>query len=673
MADAPVAADPETAEPSAESTARCRPAVVAGAAALCLAVAIGVPWLPLRNEGGAHVFGSYLPLLPVALLFLAASLWNPVVARLLGGGWRLRTRELIVAYALLLAVAGVARNGFADQWRALLFAEWWLGEQAAYAEVAEAYPDRLGLEGDEPGFERMIRGFESGGEPLSALPWRPLVGPGLWGLLLGACGLLLAFGLIAFTARQWARHERLQHPLNWIPSSLGERSVVRSRGFRVALLAMAVFWCWNLTAAWGWQPLPAIPPKIIRFPELHELLLMAEAGDGWGGYLMRNYWGTLYVVPLVVGVGFLLTPDLSFSVWGGFWLGVVVFGWLAAAGFDVSFTSHGTMMSGGATLAMAVLIAYSGRHHYWALLRRAFGAAADVGDDRVGVWGARVLLGAGAAMVLLAVHLCDGWGSPAAWLGAVCGLLLLLVWILIVARVVAETGLVSFQMSYGFSSFAYSLGLPLLLPVQVLYASLWIGQTMMEDTRESIAGFGAKAGGLGERHRLALERLLPGMALIAVVCLPLALASGLAAGWVNGLKPFADPFQPGDALAPGKLLAVDQEGAAGFLSTAVVGAALILAVAAARRRFVGFPFNPLGLIVAFSWPLYTIWGSLLLGWLWKVLTLRYGGVQLYWRLRPVALGIIIGDLMGIAVQYTMWVIGQYAGYDFPIHLRWPRG
>ena len=50
------------------------------------------------------------------------------------------------------------------------------------------------------------------------------------------------------------------------------------------------------------------------------------------------------------------------------------------------------MVSGGAmAVAFAMVILYLGRHHYWALLRAAFGRSSKA-HDHIGVWGSRCLL-----------------------------------------------------------------------------------------------------------------------------------------------------------------------------------------------------------------------------------------------------------------------------------------
>jgi hypothetical protein len=56
--------------------------------------------------------------------------------------------------------------------------------------------------------------------------------------------------------------------------------------------------------------------------------------------------------------------------------------------------------------------------------------------------------------------------------------------------------------------------------------------------------------------------------------------------------------------------------------------------------------------VAFSFPIWQMWGGLALGWLAKVLVLRYGGASMYATLKPLAIGLIVGELFGRAIVWT---------------------
>jgi hypothetical protein len=47
-----------------------------------------------------------------------------------------------------------------------------------------------------------------------------------------------------------------------------------------------------------------------------------------------------------------------------------------------------------------------------------------------------------------------------------------------------------------------------------------------------------------------------------------------------------------------------------------------------------------------------LWFSIFVGWVFKAVTLRYGGYRLYHRLLPLFLGLILGQCLGSA----LWVV-----------------
>ena len=79
-----------------------------------------------------------------------------------------------------------------------------------------------------------------------------------------------------------------------------------------------------------------------------------------------------------------------------------------------------------------------------------------------------------------------------------------------------------------------------------------------------------------------------------------------------------------------------------------VGAATTLALGALRFRFMWWPLHPLGYVLLGTmqqWLYAHIWFSIVLGWLFKALLVRYGGAKITQRARPFFLGLIVGDLL----------------------------
>jgi hypothetical protein len=76
----------------------------------------------------------------------------------------------------------------------------------------------------------------------------------------------------------------------------------------------------------------------------------------------------------------------------------------------------------------------------------------------------------------------------------------------------------------------------------------------------------------------------------------------------------------------------------------LAGAAIALLLAYMNRRFLWWGVSPLGFVVASTWDIGNyVWSSVLLGWLIAALARRWGGVKAYAALRPLFLGLILGE------------------------------
>lgn len=101
----------------------------------------------------------------------------------------------------------------------------------------------------------------------------------------------------------------------------------------------------------------------------------------------------------------------------------------------------------------------------------------------------------------------------------------------------------------------------------------------------------------------------------------------------------------------------------GFFGFGIVFTILLMAV---RLRFIWFPFHPLGYALAPSWSMNLIWFPLFVSWLAKLLVLRYGGLKVLRQFVPFFLGLILGEfivggfwtLIGISLgipTYAFWI------------------
>ena len=76
-----------------------------------------------------------------------------------------------------------------------------------------------------------------------------------------------------------------------------------------------------------------------------------------------------------------------------------------------------------------------------------------------------------------------------------------------------------------------------------------------------------------------------------------------------------------------------------------------------------------GFILMASYTAFAAWASIMLGWLIKVLVLRYGGNRLYIALKPVAISLLVGEAAMILLFAAIRAVATLMGHKLePIHL-----
>jgi len=83
-----------------------------------------------------------------------------------------------------------------------------------------------------------------------------------------------------------------------------------------------------------------------------------------------------------------------------------------------------------------------------------------------------------------------------------------------------------------------------------------------------------------------------------------------------------------------------------------LGAVIMWALMFLRQKFLWWPIHFIGFPVGASAPLVAAWFSIFLAWAIKALILKYGGIDIYRKMLPLFLGLILGEF----VSAGLWVI-----------------
>jgi hypothetical protein len=90
------------------------------------------------------------------------------------------------------------------------------------------------------------------------------------------------------------------------------------------------------------------------------------------------------------------------------------------------------------------------------------------------------------------------------------------------------------------------------------------------------------------------------------------------------------------------------------------GAAVTIGLGLMRLRFWWWPLHPVGYLASNTWGSHWWFIPFFIGWVAKVAVTRYGGLRLYRRTIPLAVGLIVGDLLNGLVWSFFQVIARGA-------------
>jgi hypothetical protein len=504
-------------------------------------------------------------------------------------------------------------------------------------------------------------GWYVGGE---SVPWALWIIPLLaWSALILALYFMQACLGVMLRA-QWAEREALAFPLLKLPMEMtrdidqpGSRE---SRFFRNPAMwvgfGIAVF----IETLNGLQ---------FYFPDVPGFPLRLQASQ----FFTEAPWNQLgatniQVYPAVVGITYLLTKEVSFSLW--FFHLFSKFQLLIAysIGFQPATLEAPTWTRGwakgfigyqqvGAILAYVALLLWVGREHWAHIARRAIGrekASAAEKDEAlsypVAFWG---FVG-GLAFILL-------WTMAAGvkWQVALMMWGFYLVIALALTRLVAEGGLLFVQtgwMPIGPMAFLMGAGPGKLLDTASAAPASMISSSLMLDVRGFLLPSFVQSLKLAKDRNLAIKPLFALIAVTTVISFGLSLWTVLRLGYDTGGLQLAVWW----ARAAGSQPAVTTAGVLRGIETNIaanwgwvgIGAAMTWGMMVARSRFAWFPLHPIGLVMCVPFAMHSMWLSIFLGWLFKVLISRFGGNEAYRKAMPTFLGVALGSIFMI----VFWVI-----------------
>ena len=511
--------------------------------------------------------------------------------------------------------------------------------------------------------KRFFEGLQSG----ERIPWHQWIGPLVWWALLA----LFIFGaflcLASILRRQWVDNEKLTFPLAQLPLEMVGGDW---RG--------ASFWMNRLT----WLGF-AIPCVVFTINGLHgwfPSIPMITLDISLGQYFVNPPWNcvgffVMYISFAAIGFFFLLPAEIIFSLWFFHLFAILQVVIANSYGMELSqMPMYGTSLfvgyeQIGAYLVLSGYLLYVSWPHLKQVLQATLGRE-KVDDSnellpyRTAVFGLFFCV-MGATMLFAAAGM-----NP--WLALFELVIYIFVIAIIMARSTAEGGMLMTETSFRgvdvYRIFAptHTLGAANMTMLGFMDAA-WF-----RDLRGLVlTGFldGLKiADGAKIRRRSFLPVFIVAILIAMIIGGIFQIYLPYSQGGINlyaytymdnNMRAFQDY---GPAMR-GPVPAVGWQAPVFF----AVGVMVTLFLAYMRYSFFWWPLHPLGYALCYSWTIMVFWFPCFVAWLLKSVVMRYGGMKMYLRARPLMLGLIMGEFsMAVVWALIAWTFKVPAPF-FP----WP--
>jgi hypothetical protein len=488
---------------------------------------------------------------------------------------------------------------------------------------------------------------------------RPILG---WGLFF-VCMFTALVGVAIAVFPQWSTAERLAFPIAQVELALMEQPAPGKA--LNTLFRGKLFWIGAGIAMLlkGATPLHTYFPK--QVPEITVVYDFTKimTGEPWRYFAPAVQTNSIVFVYLAMA--YFIQARAGFSIWATFLiLQLVRVGAQTSFAFDLSSQVLVDQHLGG-TVAFLTGVLWIGRAGWWKML-------ANRQHRRPGLLVAIVLGLAGMFAWMTVVGV-----SPAM---SVLGIGFILLSHLITARVVAETGLPVFR-SWATPSQIYWRMDTNHFTARDVYFTQTISTLGTYTTRESVMPF--------VQHGLWVTRQATGKPVTRGVAWVIAwsLLVSFVVGSASSLHAYYNHFAPlsrqleqtkinyhGVDRVPTQTVADPlvawshghyADSAHNPITQMGIGALVVAVLFVLSARSQAWPLVPIGFIVCTTsgygdW----CWYSVLLGWLAKAITLKFGGPSMYQAGKPLMIGLIVGEALASGIWLAINLVLAGTGHDY---------
>lgn len=607
---------------------------------------------------GTHVASSHLPMLPLLTFAFLIVIVNSALVKLTPR-WRFSQGELYVVYIMMLVGALIPSFGMTMYLIPSIsgtnyFATPENGWASTFYQHIKPWMVPFDPQSRSQTAQLAMKQFYEGIPASKPIPWGVWVRPLAAWSAFAFCLFFVWTCLSTILRKQWVDNEKLTFPLVQLPTEMarqgdgscwGGNPFFRSKMMWLGFCIPAILHSFSALHMY----LPNVPNLELTV-YLHRFL-----PPPWGG-------GGLFIIFVyfsVIGFSFLISSEVSFSLWAFYFLFKLFEAITIFLGMEHRFTQNYAVVECeayqmfGAFLVFFGYMVYLSRRQLADVVGKALHGTKGIDDHNESLSYRTAFFGLIFGTIFLA-----GW----CWLAGMSFLLALgsLLFFYLIAvcltRFIAEGGILFVQAPFAPTDVIAGVsGIGAVGPASITVLS-FVERIFMTQQRGMLMPSLLDSMKLSDDARLNRRRLAYAMAasifVAAVVSYITLIYIGYRKGGAMNLNSWLSCSMPSwQAEGLKQAIVLPRPRDLTNAPFAVVGAAVMLFLVYMRSAFAWWPLHPIGYIMGASSPMVNLWFSIFVGWLLKTLILRYGGMKGFVRARPFCLGLVLGEF-GISV---FWV------------------
>ena len=576
---------------------------------------------------------DHMPVGAIFVFFLLVFVFNTILKRI-RREFAFTSGELLFVYTMMLVACSVTEMGFGSQILPMIAAPYYYATpQNQWDKFIQPYIKKFLIPQDPDAIRYFFEGLPKG----EKIPYTVWIKPLSFWLPFIFLLYFVMVCVVIILRKQWMEKKRIIYPLTILPTEMVKSE---SKGLLPQFFRNPLMW-FGFSIAFIIGTINALHNYFEIIPSIKLVNSIP---------IFRRTTSLIFRISFpVIGFVYFVNLEVSFSLWFFNLLFKVIRGSFNIMGI-ASTENVGIYGCAGDPIfnhfgmgAMAMMVIYSlwvSRQHLREVWHGAIGRKVDDSGEilsyKTAFWG--MIIGS----VFLTIYLIF---SGMRWYFAVLFLIIAFIIWLVLTRVVCEGGIptlvattiASTQIISAFGSKFIGPTSLVALGLTYIYgsdlrtfpmASSSMGLKILEKARE--------------RKRMIFWGIMGAIIINIIVTLWLELRLAYRYGGINlnswyfGGGPQAPYKYVSDLIknptTPNKIGWLCR-----FIGFLVMGIFIFM-----RQRFLWWPFHPIGIIVAPVWLMDQLWFSVFIAWIIKKTVLRYGGAQVYEKLKYFFLGLPLG-------------------------------